>query len=312
MELEQAQRSLADLAQSHYGVFGARQLDELGISAQQVNHLTARGSITRLGPQTYRMAGVPSSWRSDLAAGLHALGPTAVISHRAAASLHGLDRFNGGELEFTVERGRRGAFFLDAVVHTSLRLPDLDTTVIGGLRVTKTPRTIIDLAAVRVRDDRLEAAVDSALRLRLTTLDEIAGRLRDLRGPGRRGVRRLDRVLVTSGGHSYLEREFLKLLDEFELPRPIPQVEHRDGGVHIARVDFEYPGLDLVIEVSGGRGHSSAADRGKDARRRNELQRLGKLVLEFTYEDVMQRRPYVATTLTEAHRSCRAQLPLRN
>jgi hypothetical protein len=306
MELREVQRLLANLAETQYGVFGVEQLAGTTTSTKTIHHLVRRGSIERLGPRTYRMSGVPQSWRSDLAAGLHALGPTAVVSHRAAARLHGFDRFNGGELEFTVARDRRGAFFLAALVHTSLRLPDLDTTCVAGLRVTNAARTIIDLAGTRVRNDRLEAAVDSALRLRLTTTDEIAARLRDLRGKGRRGVRRLDRVLVTSGGHSYLEREFLKLVDDFDLPRPIPQVEHRVDGVHIARVNFSYPQLGIVVEVSGGRGHSSAADRGKDARRRNELQRLGKLVLEFTYEDVMQRRPYVAATLTEAPRSCRA------
>jgi very-short-patch-repair endonuclease len=53
----------------------------------------------------------------------------------------------------------------------------------------------------------------------------------------------------------------------------------------------------VVVEVSGGRGHSSAADRAKDARRRNELQQLGRVVLEFTYEDVVERPAYVVRTL---------------
>ena len=73
--------------------------------------------------------------------------------------------------------------------------------------------------------------------------------------------------------------------------------------VHVARVDFLFPDHGVVVEVSGSRGHSSAADRAKDARRRNELQRLGRLVLEFTYEDLMNRRPYVLQTLREALRT---------
>ena len=291
---------LAGVAAHQHGVFGTRQLPELAITAQQVRMLVERGSVQRLDPQVYRMAGVPRTWLGDLSAGLHGLGPDAVVSYRAAAKLHGFDRFEGRELEFTVRRRRRGAFFLDATIHTSLVLPSSDIVLVHGLRTTHPIRTVIDLAALRIREERLEAAVDSAVRLGLASLDDIARRLQQLRGKGRRGVRRLDRVLVTSGGHTFLERAFLKLVDEAGLPRPLPQVEHRREGVHIARVDFLFPDHGVVVEVSGGRGHSSAADRAKDARRRNELQRLGHLVLEFTYEDLMNRRPYVLQTLREA------------
>jgi hypothetical protein len=300
VDVRTAQQTLADLAARQHGVFGARQLPALGIDGWHVSELVRRGSVQRLAPQVYRMAGVPPSWRGDLSAGLHALGPDGLVSHRAAAQLHRFDEFRYHDLEFTVRRRRRGAFFLEATIHTSLVLAPCDVAEIDGLRVTSPVRTIIDLAGVRVSDRRLEAAVDTAVRCRLATLEDIADRLTALRGKGRRGVRRLDRILVTSGGHSFLEREFLKLVERVGLPPPIPQVEHRVDGVHIARVDFLYPDQGIVVEVSGGRGHSSAADRAKDARRRNDLQRLGRLVLEFTYEDVMQRAPYVAQSLRTA------------
>ena len=105
-----------------------------------------------------------------------------------------------------------------------------------------------------------------------------------------------------------MEREFLKLVETLGFQRPDTQVEHYRDGVHMARVDFLFPAEGVVVEVSGGRGHSSATDRAKDARRRNELQRAGRLVLEFTYEDLMTRRPYVVETLRNAltSRSCRA------
>lgn len=301
--------TLARLAAHQHGVFGARQLSDLAVTAQEVQGLVRRGSVQRLDPQVYRMAGTPTTWRGDLSAGLHGLGPDAIVSHEAAAKLHGFDRFGREVLEFTVRRRRRGAFFLDATIHTSLVLPESDIVVVDGLRATHPIRTIIDLAALRIREVRLEAAVDSAVRLDLASLDDIARRLQQLRGSGRRGVRRLDRVLVTSGGHTFLERAFLKLIHDAGLPRPEPQVEHRRDGVHIARVDFLFPDHGVVVEVSGGRGHSSASDRAKDARRRNELQHLGRVVLEFTYEDLMTRRPYVLETLRTAlnTRSCRAQ-----
>lgn len=300
MDVRTAQQALADLAVHQHGVFGTRQLTAAGIDGWHVSQLVRRGSVERLAPQVYRMAGVPPSWRGDLSAGLHALGPGSLVSHRAAAQLHQFDEFRYDDLEFTVRRRRRGAFFLEATIHTSLVLQPVDVDVIDGLRVTSPVRTVIDLAGVRISDRRLEAAVDTVVRRRLATLEDIADRLAALRGKGRRGVRRLERVLVTSGGHSFLEREFLKLLERVGLPQPIPQVDHRVDGIHVARVDFLYPDHGIVVEVSGGRGHSSAAERAKDARRRNELQRLGRLVLEFTYEDVTQRAPYVVQTVRSA------------
>ncbi|HZB40908.1 MAG TPA: DUF559 domain-containing protein [Ilumatobacter sp.] len=84
---------------------------------------------------------------------------------------------------------------------------------------------------------------------------------------------------------------------------PETQVVHERDGQFVARVDFLFPHHGIVVEVSGGRGHSTAADRAKDARRRNELQDLGRLVLEFTYEDVMERESYVVRTLRKSFMS---------
>ena len=73
-----------------------------------------------------------------------------------------------------------------------------------------------------------------------------------------------------------LERQFLRLVNRSGLPMPKPQVVHARDGQFVARVDFLFPDPGVVVEVSGGRGHSSAADRAKDARRRNELQDMGR------------------------------------
>jgi very-short-patch-repair endonuclease len=81
------------------------------------------------------------------------------------------------------------------------------------------------------------------------------------------------------------------------LPRPTPQVIHRLDGKAIARVDFLFEHLDVVVEVSGRKGHSSPAERARDAQRRNELLELGRLVYEYTWEQVTQRSDWVADTL---------------
>jgi very-short-patch-repair endonuclease len=89
------------------------------------------------------------------------------------------------------------------------------------------------------------------------------------------------------------------------VPRPRTQRRIRSDGRHVARVDFIYDDLRMVIEVTGRLGHSSPADRGRDAQRRNELQDLGFAVFEYTWADVTRRPAYVTTTL-EARMRARA------
>ena len=142
----------------------------------------------------------------------------------------------------------RGACAFSAKVHSSSWCVNGDLRRVDGLPVTSPERTIIDLARANVATPLLEAAIDSAIRLRLTTLEHIIDRVEVIKGPGRRGVARLDELILTSGGHSLLERRFLKLVREAELAMPIPQVVHRREGRHVARVDFLFP----AAESRGG------------------------------------------------------------
>ncbi len=182
-------------------------------------------------------------------------------------------------------------------MHTTIDRRKGDRVHIDGLPVTSATRTVIDLARDGAATVDLEAAVDSAIRDRGTTLDHLVDRLSLITGPGRWGLGRLYAVLASAGGHSVLERRFIELVHRAGLPSPTPQVVHRVDGRHVARVDFAFTAHDVVVEVSGGRGHSSPADRAKDARRRNELQRLGRLVLEFTFEQVVHDEVAVVDVL---------------
>jgi very-short-patch-repair endonuclease len=92
------------------------------------------------------------------------------------------------------------------------------------------------------------------------------------------------------------------------LPRPTPQVIHRRDGRTIARVDFLFEDLGVVVEVSGRKGHSSPAERARDAQRRNELQEFGRLVYEYTWEQVSGRSDWVADTLSNRLAQARRRL----
>ncbi len=282
------------LARTQHGAVASDQLDT--VPARWVRDLVRRGVLARRAPGVYVVAGSVDSWEQRLQIALLALGPESWVSHEAAARLHGLDRSSVDAVELTVLRARRGRAG-PCTVHTTGAVPLIDRVSVDGFRTLSATRTILDLARARVTPRRLEAAIDSAVRLGLTSPVALRDRLAALRGPGRWGVRLLDDLLVVSGGHSMLERRFLELCRRAGLPRPSTQVIHRHDGATFARVDFLFEPYGVVVEVSGQLGHSTPRDRARDAQRRNELQDAGRKVYEYTWTDVTSRQAFVERSL---------------
>jgi very-short-patch-repair endonuclease len=244
------------------------------------------------------IAGSADTWHRRLQVGLLALGQDAFVSHEAAATLHGLDR-SRQTVEFTVRRSRRGPTIRGATVHTTRTVGPVDVVTVSGFRCASATRTVLDLAGAQTTEGRFAAAIDSALRLRLSAPLVLAERLAEFRGRGQRGVRLLDRLLIDSGGETVLERRFLTLVREAGLPRPTTQHVVPGDAHHVARVDFLFAAECVVVEVSGRLGHSNPDDRAHDAQRRNEPQDLGYRVFEYTWDHLTRRPRRVIDTLRE-------------
>lgn len=284
-------------AARQHGVIHLDQLRALVPSEWQRRRMLGDGWLEPIAPKVFAIAGSPDTPDRALTAGLLSLGPRAAVSHRAAARLHGFEHAHLQAVEFTGPehlRGRCGPF----VVHTTNQLGRTDVARVDGRRVTSATRTVIDLARLRVPDRELTGAIDTAVRRGLSSPVVLANRLTELRGPGRWGCRRLDELLLDSGGHTELERRFLRLVRRAGLPRPRTQVVHRSGRRTVARVDFLFEPYDLVVEVSGQHGHSSPTERARDAQRRNELQAMGRTVYEFTWQQVTEAGGEVVRSLT--------------
>lgn len=285
-------------ASEQHGAVSVEQMRERGLSWRAQRTAIAKSQLIMVEPTVAVVVGSPDTWYRRLHVGLLALGPEAWVSHEAAAALLGLDKALFEPIDFTVPRGLNRCLSFRRV-HTTAHVGHLDVITVGGFRCSSATRTILDLAYLGVKPNRLSAAIDSALRAQRSAFPVLQRRLAELRGPGRYGVRVLDRLMPDTGGETPLERAFLRVLRRNGLPRPTTQLRVVGPNGFIARVDFIYDGLCVVIEVTGRKGHASDAERQRDAQRRNELLDQGLKVYEYTRSDVEDRPEWVGATMGE-------------
>jgi hypothetical protein len=210
--------------------------------------------------------------------------PTATVSGRSAAVLHGVDLAGTeDDVEFTVPPGcRAGA--LRGVTVSRRTLPEDDVVVRAGVRVTSPIRTALDLGRIPPTDEAV-VALDRFLRAGLVRLPVLQDAAAALVGPGCRAVRtavgRADGL-----AESPQETRVRLLLHASSLPRPVAQytVRRPDGGF-VARVDFAWPEQKVALEYDGV-WHGDAQQVGRDRRRLNELTAAGWTVVFVTAADL--------------------------
>lgn len=302
-----ADHRIAATAHGQSGSFTRDQAHEAGLSGRQLRGRVRSGFLEQSGVRTYRSPGMESSVRAEVTSLLLDVGEPCWTSGGTAAALHGFDGFRlRAPFHVTVPRGR-AVTRAGHHIHTTAELPLIDRGRIDGLPVTSAARTIIDLA--RSLDAlRLTQALDSAVRDGLLSEDLLHRRIVALRSKGRHGIPKLLEVVrgaeVTRGAHSWLEREFLRLVADAGLPRPLTQqVAARSAG-RLVRVDCRFPGTPIVVELLGYRFHRSKLELQREAERYNALLLAGLRPFQFTYDDVVAGANQVIETLRRALISC--------
>ncbi|MFM7686557.1 MAG: hypothetical protein ACKPDI_11635 [Actinomycetota bacterium] len=233
----------------------------------------------------------------------HDIGEPVFVSHQTAAALHCIDGFPLTQpFHFTVPRGRN-IVRIAHVVHTTTRLDAIDRESTKGFAVTSPTRTLIDLSG-STSVDQTQIALDGMLRDGLTTESFLHRRITDLRSKGRYGTPRLLEAIERSeagrGCHSWLEREYQRIITDAGLPLPLSQQVTGRRGTTLIRVDFAFPGTPVVVEVLGYRWHRTTAQMNIDAARLNELVLAGKVPLQFTYQQVVSDPAGVLTSTRRA------------
>ncbi|MCB0972789.1 MAG: DUF559 domain-containing protein [Acidimicrobiales bacterium] len=299
------QDDMLDIAARHQGVIDRAALDRLGVTRSRLRHLVATGVLRRRGNRTFVVGGSPDTIEQRIVVACREVG--GVASHRTAAWLHRLPGFQPMRPpEVTVEARSSSYVGHLAAVHCSTWVPRDDRTAVRGVPTLSVARTLFSLAALvpTVPAEVLRGAVDEAVRARKASDPWLWWRLEQVRCRGRDGVAAFEEVLVRRAGgaatESWLERAFLELVAASALPVPVCQQRVGARGAFVARVDFLFPGTTVVVEVSGHTHHASEAQLARDARRRNELQMAGWVVLEFTYDDVVSRPNEVVACLRRA------------
>ena len=274
--------SIEAVAVGQHGVFTYEQALSVGVTRDMLRRQPRRWR--RLAPAVYEVLAQPGDWRRPVMAAVLSLGPPAVVSHRTAALLLGLDGVRRGVVELSVAHGRACPGWR---LHRR-EPPPVDRTATDGIPHTTPLRTLRDLCSV-LDDDHVEMAIESALRLDLASLRQLDALAR---APGWKGVTRLRRVLErrppgAPATGSELETRFVQLARGAGLADPIRQ--HRVGvhGDVVARLDLAWPDVGLFVELDGS-SHADPVPLLRDRQRQNDVVRLlGWRPLRFTWADVV-------------------------
>lgn len=271
-----------------YGVFSRDQALAAGYSTREVARHLRSGCWLRWGQGLYEQADREDGPADDLVRATLLGGPCAAASHLSAAVALGWD---------VLERPRRPEITVPRT-HGSVRVPmsrvyrralaRADIRVVGVLPVTCPERTAIDIAADHPPLHAV-AAVDSGLRLRQVTKRQLEAELRGRRTMPRARSAAEVLSLVDPLSGSVPESVARCLFVTAGLPAPICQFTITSDGRQIARVDFAWPHVRLVVEIDGFEWHFSREAFQRDRTRQNDLVLRGWTVLRFTADDVRLR-----------------------
>lgn len=267
----QRDRTLVTLARNRHRVVTAAELLRIGFSRREIDRRVEDGRLFRRYRGVYIVGpGALTAHGEWLAAALFA-APDGVVSHFDAARIQGLVKGGaGGIIDVTSPRRVEAPKGIRA--HRS-SLPRDERTILHGVPVTTTGRTLFDCAAAGATPRELERMLNEAFVHRLP----IRPPLRELltRYPRRRGVAGIRVALERfEGGRtptkSGLEERYLGFLDRHGFPRPLTNhvIE-----THIGRltVDLCWPARRVVIEIDAPSTHASRPRMLLDRRRDRAL-----------------------------------------
>jgi hypothetical protein len=270
---------MARVCRRQDGAIGFDQLTELGFTEREVARLVAGGAFTRRHRGVYLDGRAPLGQRAHLFAALLAAGPTAFLSHRTAAAVHGLRAVNVRGIELTVVANRTPK--RDGLrIHRTTDLHPDEVRTIDRLRLSSVSRMLIELAAREPRAE-LDRLIAEAARRRMLDLKRVADAI--ARHPRHPGLPKLTAALAAyqpaPPDKSRLERACAdRLATRPEIPPP-------ERNIKLAgrwEIDFLWRAQSLAVELDGRPYHLLPADQERDRVKDVWLQRHAIHVMRVT------------------------------
>jgi hypothetical protein len=258
-----------------------RELRALGISRSGISRWVARGRLVRRHRGVYSYGGGELSLAGRLYAAAAAIGDDAAISHISAAVLHGFWPYKiPAVVDVTaprVLRSRRGIR-----VHQAASFA---VTTHLNIRVTTPAQTLLDLASTMHSDSAFRRVVHEAQVQEKVTISQLNADLDRVRtrcpGAPRLAAELADGPKPTRSG---FEDRIVELLRREDVP-PFETNVHPPGTPNWVEVDILFRAQKLVIEVDGGRYHSTPYRREFDACKQAIVEAAGYQVLRVREED---------------------------
>ncbi len=278
---------------AHHGVISKTEAARLGIGPGSWYRALERGQLELLHRNVARAIGSPRTPEQAIRAGVLAMGPSAVASHRSAARLWGFERRPDDPVDVIVPRSvsRRMA---GVVVHRPTDEVDLTTSLRAGIPCTNLLRTLVDLGAVT---GGVAATVESAVASGVVSPTVLRALLDRHARSGRAGVgalrRTLERWPLDHVPDSVLEVAMARLLQRHGLP---PAEFHPSIAGYVP--DFRLIGTPILIECDGWEFHGmTRAQFERDRERDQALAAAGYVVVHLTWRQITKRASQTAARL---------------
>jgi hypothetical protein len=278
----------ADMA-GHHGVTSSADARNHGLTRRAENGLVRSGVVRRPAGGVLVSTSAPVTWEQRALTAVLAPG-CAVLSHGAAARLHGLDGFDRYDrVDVICKKGWWPDPPAGTITHFTRGLtPSLDITEVRSIR-TLTVGATLTLLSPTAGLGSTARALDSALRLghSIDDLREVASRWRRRGRPGpttllmlldERDGRTLPRSWFQRLAKRTFEKRGIRLVDEY------PVLDAR--GVPVAELDLAEPRRKVGIECQSWRWHATPEMHHRDARRKGELRRMGWEIIDVWWRDL--------------------------
>jgi hypothetical protein len=284
------------LAQRQHGVVSRTQLNMTPAALRQE---ISSGRWFRVARNVYRINGAPTTWKSRMMAAVLTAGPGAVLSHRSAAALWGLEGFGPPDWpDITVPLERRPRLKRTRL-HRSSDLAVAGVTRKDGIPVTGLARTVLDLCAVHRVEGIPLRALDDADRRKLVTWPELWECLVLHTRRGRPGVAGFRRLLELRNGKTPPGTTFAGLVQTLLVDAGLPEPEPEYPWASYF-LDLAYPDVKVAMECDGKAGHLNARSFEEDPVRNNALLLDGWIVLHVTWRRLIDHPDHIVDDVGRA------------